>query len=80
VVVAVLDTGNGIASDDVERIFEPFFTRKPDGMGMGLAICRTIVEAHGGRICADNRPDRGAVFELSLPALPAADRMEGVAS
>ena len=66
--LAVLDSGKGIARNELERIFEPFFSRKPNGMGMGLAICRTIVEAHGGRITADNRPDRGAVFELSLPA------------
>lgn len=78
--VAVLDTGTGIARNELERIFEPFFTRKSNGMGMGLAICRTIVEAHGGRICADNRPDRGAVFELSLPALPAAERTYEVTS
>src|SRR3954465_8194115 len=78
--VAVLDSGKGIARNALERIFEPFFTRKPNGMGMGLAICRTIVEAHGGRISADNRSERGAVFELSLPALPAADQSEGVES
>ncbi|MFL5422782.1 MAG: sensor histidine kinase [Myxococcales bacterium] len=78
--VAVLDSGKGIARNELERIFEPFFTRKPNGMGMGLAICRTIVEAHGGRISADNRSERGAVFELSLPALPAADQSEGVES
>jgi C4-dicarboxylate-specific signal transduction histidine kinase len=78
--VAVLDSGKGIARNELERIFEPFFTRKPNGMGMGLAICRTIVEAHGGRISADNRSERGAVFELSLPALPAADQSEGVQS
>jgi signal transduction histidine kinase len=78
--VAVLDSGRGIARNELERIFEPFFTRKPNGMGMGLAICRTIVEAHGGRISADNRSERGAVFELSLPALPAADPSGGVES
>ncbi|MFL5443823.1 MAG: sensor histidine kinase [Myxococcales bacterium] len=78
--VAVLDSGKGIARNELERIFEPFFTRKPNGMGMGLAICRTIVEAHGGRISADNRSERGAVFEFSLPALPAADQSEGVQS
>jgi C4-dicarboxylate-specific signal transduction histidine kinase len=78
--VAVLDTGKGIARNELERIFEAFFTRKPNGMGMGLAICRTIVEAHGGHISADNRAERGAVFELSLPALPAADPTCGVES
>jgi C4-dicarboxylate-specific signal transduction histidine kinase len=66
--VAVLDTGKGIPAVDLDRVFEPFFTRKPNGMGIGLAICRTIVEAHGGRIVARNRADRGSCFEVSLPA------------
>ena len=66
--LAVLDTGTGIARSDLERIFEPFFTRKANGMGMGLAICRNIVEAHGGRIFARNRTERGSAFELRLPA------------
>ena len=66
--MAVLDNGKGIARGDLERIFEPFFTRKPNGMGMGLAICRSIVEAHGGRISARDRTERGAAFELNLPA------------
>src|SRR5438552_4498628 len=70
--VAVLDTGKGIARSELERIFEPFFSRKPNGMGMGLAICRTIVEAHGGHIVARNRTVRGSIFEVSLPAMPAA--------
>ena len=66
--LAVLDTGTGIARSELERIFEPFFTRKANGMGMGLAICRNIVEAHGGRIFARNRTERGSAFELRLPA------------
>ena len=70
--VAVLDTGKGIARSELERIFEPFFSRNPNGMGMGLAICRTIVEAHGGHIVARNRTVRGSIFEVSLPAMPAA--------
>ena len=69
--LAVLDTGTGIARSELERIFEPFFTRKANGMGMGLAICRNIVEAHGGRIFARNRTERGSAFELRLPARPA---------
>ena len=69
--LAVLDTGKGIARSELERIFEPFFTRKANGMGMGLAICRNIVEAHGGRIFARNRTERGSAFELRLPARPA---------
>ncbi len=71
--LAVLDTGKGIPRSDLERIFEPFFSHKPNGMGMGLAICRTIVEAHGGRIFARNRTERGSVFEVDLPAMPAAE-------
>ena len=75
--VAVLDTGKGIVRSELERIFEPFFSRKPNGMGMGLAICRTIVEAHGGRIVARNRAERGSIFEVNLPALPAAGGAPG---
>jgi signal transduction histidine kinase len=69
--LSVLDTGKGLGRRETERIFEPFFTRKPNGMGMGLTICRTIVEAHGGRVTARNRAERGAVFEITLPAIPA---------
>ena len=75
--VAVLDNGKGIARADLERVFEPFFTRKPNGMGMGLAICRTIAEAHGGRISARPRSEHGSVFELSLPALPPSETILG---
>jgi len=71
VALSILDTGPGISPDDLDRIFEPFFTSKPNGMGMGLSICRTIIEAHGGRIGARNGGDRGSVFELSLPAVKA---------
>jgi signal transduction histidine kinase len=67
VMVSVADTGTGIASSDVGRMFNPLFTTKPDGMGMGLSICRAIVEAHEGRLwCAPNSP-RGAVFQFTLP-------------
>jgi C4-dicarboxylate-specific signal transduction histidine kinase len=74
VLVAVEDTGSGIPQDDMPRIFAPFFTSKPDGFGMGLAISRTIVEAHGGRIWAENRPARGATLWFSLPVSPAPGR------
>jgi PAS domain S-box-containing protein len=68
VLIAVEDSGPGIAPKDIHRIFDPFFTTKPHGMGMGLAICRSIVEAHSGRLSARSAPDRGSVFEIALPA------------
>jgi PAS domain S-box-containing protein len=67
VVVVVRDSGAGLDSKSLERLFEPFYTTKPKGMGMGLAICRSITEAHGGRIWATTNPDRGASFHFSLP-------------
>jgi signal transduction histidine kinase len=67
--VAVRDSGEGIADVAMSQIFEPFFTTKPKGMGMGLAIARSIVKAHGGQISARRNPDRGSTFEIVLPAL-----------
>jgi signal transduction histidine kinase len=65
--ISVEDTGPGIAAGEEARLFESFFSTKPNGMGMGLAICRSIVEAHGGRISARNRPEGGARFAFTLP-------------
>jgi PAS domain S-box-containing protein len=65
--VSVRDTGTGIAHDVGPRLFEPFVTTKPDGMGLGLAVCRTIVEAHGGRLRAENNAGPGATFEFTVP-------------
>jgi len=65
--LSVLDAGPGIPIGRLKEVFEPFFTTKPQGMGMGLSIARTIVEAHGGQITAENRPGRGAVLRVRLP-------------
>jgi len=67
VLVSVQDTGPGLHPNAVDRLFEPFFTTKPEGMGMGLTICRSIVEAHGGRLWATANGSRGAMFQFSLP-------------
>ena len=66
--VTVSDTGHGIPADQLLRVFEPFFTSKLNGLGMGLAISRSIVEAHGGRLWAENDPAGGATFTFTLPA------------
>ena len=65
--MAISDRGPGIPEDKLNEVFEPFFTSKSKGMGMGLSIARTIVEAHDGQISADNEPGRGAVFRIKLP-------------
>ena len=69
--VSVVDRGTGIPADELERVFTPFFTTKEHGLGLGLSICRSIVEAHGGRLWASNNEECGATFHLTLP-LPAA--------
>jgi two-component system sensor kinase FixL len=65
--IAVSDSGPGVPADKLTHIFDPFFTTKAKGMGMGLPICRTIIEAHSGRLWAENRPDGGASFRFTLP-------------
>jgi PAS domain S-box-containing protein len=67
ILVAVRDTGPGIAPDHRERVFETFYTTKSSGVGMGLSICRSIIDAHGGRLWADANEPRGAVFQFTLP-------------
>ena len=68
VLIAVEDTGPGVDPKDANRIFDPFFTTKSQGMGMGLSICRAIVEAHGGRLSIRSADDGGSAFEIALPA------------
>jgi C4-dicarboxylate-specific signal transduction histidine kinase len=67
VLVAVEDCGAGIVPEHADRLFNAFFTTKPDGMGMGLSICRSIIEAHGGRVWASGHAGPGATFQFTLP-------------
>ena len=68
VLVAVADTGTGLDPTTADGIFDAFFTTKPDGIGMGLSICRSIVEAHGGRLWASPNSPRGSIFRFTVPA------------
>jgi signal transduction histidine kinase len=67
--VAVSDSGPGVDPEAVERLFDAFYTTKANGMGMGLAICRSIIQTHGGRIWVTSNTPRGAVFQFRVPAL-----------
>jgi signal transduction histidine kinase len=67
IVITVKDSGPGIAPENLDRIFDRFFTTKSNGMGMGLSICRSIVEAHNGRLWAEPDVRPGSVFRISLP-------------
>jgi PAS domain S-box-containing protein len=68
--VAVRDSGPGLDPSHLERVFDAFYTTKPSGMGMGLSICRSIIDAHGGRLWAEANEPRGATFQFTLPAVP----------
>ena len=71
VTVSVQDSGRGLGDADLERIFDAFYTTKPEGLGMGLSISLSIIEAHGGRLWGGRNADRGMTFHFSLPAAPA---------
>jgi C4-dicarboxylate-specific signal transduction histidine kinase len=66
--VGVRDTGPGLSPESLPRLFEPFYTTKPEGIGMGLSICRSIIEGHGGRLWAIPSEPRGALFQFTIPA------------
>jgi signal transduction histidine kinase len=66
--LAVHDSGPGIEPENLERVFEPFYTTRTSGIGMGLAICRSIINGHGGRLWVAPNEPRGAVFQFTLPA------------
>jgi signal transduction histidine kinase len=66
--LAVRNSGPGLSSENFQRLFEPFYTTKPEGMGMGLSICRSIIEAHGGRLWAIQCEPQGALFQFTIPA------------
>ncbi len=80
VVVEVKDTGKGLDPTTLERMFDAFHTTKPEGMGMGLAISRSIIEAHGGRLWATGNSPRGAVFSFNLPAVVSQDSSGGLST
>jgi signal transduction histidine kinase len=67
VLVSVTDCGVGISAENADRLFDAFFTTKSSGMGMGLSICRSIIEAHGGRLWAAANVPFGAIFQFTLP-------------
>jgi C4-dicarboxylate-specific signal transduction histidine kinase len=71
VLVRIGDSGPGLAAATLERLFQPFCTTKPNGLGLGLSICHSIVEAHGGRLWVTTNLPRGAIFQFTLPAHPA---------
>ena len=66
----IADTGKGIAGDLRQTVFDPFYTTNPEGMGLGLSISKLIIEAHNGKIEADNTTCGGAVFTVTLPVAP----------
>jgi len=74
--VAIRDRGHGLTVDKLDKIFKPFFTSKPQGLGLGLSISRTIIDMHHGRLWAENNIDRGATFFVTLPVGNATEQDE----
>ena len=74
---SVLDCGGGIDAEQLERVFDPFFTTKKRGLGLGLAVCQSIIAAHKGRLWATNNSDRGAAFHFTLPSIEEESREQG---
>jgi signal transduction histidine kinase len=66
-VISISDTGIGLPPEQADKVFDAFFTTKPQGTGMGLSISRSIIESHGGRLWATANPDRGTTFQFTLP-------------
>jgi signal transduction histidine kinase len=75
-VIKVKDTGHGIDAAHQAQLFDSFFSTKTNGIGLGLSIVRTLAEAHGGRVWAENEPTGGAVFFVSFPLAPALEQRE----
>jgi signal transduction histidine kinase len=73
VIITVTDSGTGINPEEMKRIFEPFYTTKASGMGMGLSICRSIIEAHGGKLWATSLHPHGTAFHIAMAGLAASD-------
>ena len=78
--ITVRDSGAGLDSREAERVFDAFFTTKPEGMGLGLSICRTIISAHGGSLSNANNENHGATFEFILPAYGDASKRVDIAT
>jgi signal transduction histidine kinase len=80
ILTIVEDSGSGIELQVLDRIFDPMFTTKPEGMGLGLSICRSIVEGHGGRLWVSPNPAGGSIFQFSIPDARAAVSNEAASS
>jgi signal transduction histidine kinase len=76
-IIVIQDSGTGIDLENIDRIFDPFFTTKSQGLGMGLSICRSIVEAHHGRLWVEPRAHQGSTFRISFPMSLASRKRNG---